>query len=111
MGADGVVPLGEVGPGAGAAAAVGVAALAQQVVGAGDGGPAGTDRLGQFALGGQPHVQGDPAVEDQGAQRVGERPVAGSGQQPWGQERRELAAADGPVRGLDDSPVRHANLP
>ncbi len=109
--ADRPVALGEFGPGTGSAPAADVAALAQQVVGPGDGGAAGAERLGELALGGQPYVQGDPAVQDQGPHGVGEGPVAGAGQHFGGQQGRELAAADGSVRRLDDSPVCHANLP
>ncbi len=111
VGPDGAVAVGQLGPGAGAAPAADVAALAQQVVGAGDGGPAGADGLGELAFGGQAHVQGDAAVEDQRADGLGERPVAGAGEYLGGEQRRELAAADGSVRCLDHSPVRHANLP
>ena len=48
---------------------------AQRVVGRGDGGPAEPQRGGQFALGRQPGLGGDPPVQDQGGDR--RRPAPG----------------------------------
>lgn len=104
-------------PGAGALPAVRVAALAQQVVHGGDGGPAGAQGGGQLPLGGQSDVQRDPPVQDQRADRLGQMTVGGPHARRVGQQGGELPApqcapgAVRPARGPERLRVSHTTPP
>jgi hypothetical protein len=95
--ATGGTAFGQGRPGAGALAAVCVAALAQQVVHGGDGGSAGAERGGQFPFGGESDVQCDASVEDQRADRLGQVTVGGPRSGRVGQHRGKLSASQDPV--------------
>src|SRR5215207_7629976 len=90
---------GQVGPGAGAAAAAEEAVCAEPLVRGGHGGPADVEGLGQLALGGEPRVQRQPAVEDQQADPAGQPGVGGVVAAPVTQDPGEVAAADPAVVG------------
>ncbi len=104
-------------PGAGALAAVGVAALAEQVVPGGDGGPAGVEGCGQFPFGGEFDVQRNTAVQDESAHRPGQVAVGRPGPRQVGQQRGQLPAPQGPsgaihpVHRPERMRVRHTTLP
>ncbi|CAK7283937.1 hypothetical protein SGPA1_21912 [Streptomyces misionensis JCM 4497] len=84
-----------------------VAALPEQVVRGGHGGPADAERHRELALRGQPGVQRDPAVEQQRPYALRERPVAGPFPGDPGHLRGEPPAA----QSVDSAPRRHATSP
>ena len=72
------------------------AAVAQGLVGRGDGRPADVERDRELALGGHPHLQGEPTVEHQQPDAVGEcgGDAAAAGGAPVAEQPGEAAGAD-----------------